>query len=86
MNNGQIPAGGEVDPFVFTADVSVHNPNESEANETIEVFGSNNYWGGGPPVVATGPFNEASGADVVTSGKVTFTSTGFLTTDPQCGP
>ena len=29
-----------------------------------------------------GPFNAASGADVVTSGDVTFTSTGFLATDP----
>ena len=48
------------------------------ANGTIQVFGSNDYWGGGPPTVATGPFNAASGADVVTSGEVTFTSTSFL--------
>jgi hypothetical protein len=86
VNNGLVPAGGEVDPFIFTADVSVHNPNESAANGTIRVFGSNNYWGGGPPVVTTGPFNAPSGADVVTSGKVTFTWDGFLATAPQCGP
>ena len=49
----------------------------------INVFGSNNYWGGGPPTVATGPFNVASGKNVVTSGKVTFTSTSFLATDPD---
>lgn len=83
VNNGQVPAGGEIDPFVFTADVSVHNPNESAANGTIEVFGSNNYWGGGPPTVATGPFNVASGKNVVISGKVTFTSDSFLATDPN---
>jgi hypothetical protein len=83
VNNGQVPAGGEVDPFVFTADVSVHNPNESAANQTIRVFGSNDYWGGGPPTVATGPFNVASGKNVVISGKVTFTSDSFLATDPN---
>ena len=86
VNNGLVPVGGEVDPYVFTADVSVHNPNMSPANGTIEVFGSNNYWGGGPPVVTTGPFNAPSGADVVTSGKVTFTWDGFLAAAPQCGP
>jgi hypothetical protein len=83
VNNGLIPAGGEVDPFVFTADVSVHNPNVSPANGTIQIFDSHNYWGGGPPTVATGAFNAPSGADVVTSGKVTFTSDGtFLAADP----
>ena len=86
VNNGLVPAGGDVDPYVFTADISVHNPNMSPANGTIEVFGSNNYWGGGPPVVATGPFDAASGADVLTSGKVTFTWDGFLATDRSCGP
>ena len=83
VNNGQVPAGGEVDPFVFTADVSVHNPNAAAANGTIQVFDSNNFWGGGPPTVTTGAFNAPSGADVVTSGKVTVTTDGtFLTTDP----
>jgi hypothetical protein len=86
VNNGLVPVGGDVDPYTFTADVSVHNPNMSPTNGTIEVFGSNNYWGGGPPVVTTGPFNAPSGADVVTSGKVTFTWDGFLTTAPQCEP
>lgn len=84
VNNGQTPAGGEVDPFVFTADISVHHPNM--ATNPIDVFGSNNYWGGGPPVVATGPFDAASGADVVTSGNVTFTSASFLATDPKPEP
>ena len=86
VDNGMVPAGGGVDPYVFTADVSVHNPNMSPANGTIEVFGSNNYWGGGAPVVTTGPFNAPSGADVVTSGKVTFTWDGFLATAPSCAP
>jgi hypothetical protein len=86
VNNGLVPVGGVVDPYVFTADVSVHNPNMSPANGTIEVFGSNNYWGGGPPVVVTGPFDVASGADVLISGKVTFTWDGFLAAAPACGP
>jgi hypothetical protein len=83
VNNGETPAAPGIDPVVFTADVSVHNPNLAAGNGTIEVFGSNNYWGGGPPTVAIGPFNVASGADVVTSGKVTFTSNSFLATDPD---
>lgn len=83
VNNGLVPAGGEVNPFVFTADVSVHNPNMAPANGTIQVFASDNYWGGGPPVVTTGPFNAASGADIVTSGKVTVSWDGFLATDPS---
>ena len=82
VDNGLVPAGGEVEPFVFTADVSVHNPNMAPANGTIQVFGSNDYWGGGPPTVATGAFNAASGADVVTSGQVTFTSNSFLPSEP----
>ena len=86
VNNGLIPPGGEIDPFVFTADISVHNPNLAATNGTIQVFDSHNYWGGGPPTVTTGPFNMPSGADVVTSGKVTFTTDGtFLTSDPN-GP
>ena len=49
----------------------------------IHVFGSNNYWGGGPPTVAhQRPFNAASGKNVVISGDVTFTSTSFLANDP----
>ncbi len=83
VNNGRIPVGGVVDPFVFTADVSVHNPNETAENATIKVFGSRNYWGGGPPTVATGLFNVASGKNVVISGKVTFTSNSFLANDPD---
>jgi hypothetical protein len=83
VNNGLVPAGGEVDPFVFTADVSVHNPNVGAANGTIQVFANDDYWGGGPPVVTTGPSNVASGSDIVTSGKVTVTATDFLANDPN---
>ena len=87
VNNGLVPVGGEVDPFVFTADVSVHNPRNpmtpAVAKPPIGVFGSNNYWGGGPPTLATdSPFNAASGKNVAISGDVTFTSTSFLATDP----
>ena len=81
VNNGLIPAGGDIDPFVFTADISVHNPNLT--TNPIQVFGSGDFWGGSAPVATTGAFDAASGADVVTSGNVTFTSSSFLTTDPQ---
>jgi hypothetical protein len=83
VNNGLVPVGGEVDPFTFTADVSVHNPNMAAANGTIQVFANDDYWGGGPPVVTTGPFNVASGSDIVTSGKVTVSATDFLAADPN---
>lgn len=83
VNNGLVPVGGEVDTFTFTADVSVHNPNMAPANGTIQVFANDDYWGGGPPVVTTGPFNVASGSDIVTSGKVTVTATDFLAADPN---
>jgi hypothetical protein len=89
VDNGTVPASvppdqaALVDAVVFTADVSVHNPNVAAANGTIQVFANQDYWGGGAPVVTTGPFNVASGSDIVTSGKVTVTATDFLTTDPN---
>jgi hypothetical protein len=56
-------------------DVSVAN---ASVTTTIQVDASNNYWGGGAPVVAAAP-----PGDVATSGNVKLNSGAHLTTDPQ---
>jgi hypothetical protein len=82
VNNGVIPSptppidpGESIDP-TEPEDLDVRNPNLSPA-PPINIYGANNYWGGGAPV---------SGTDIIISGNVvvdpaTFTS--FLTQDPN---
>ena len=66
-------------------DVSVSNANAGTA--PIQVDAAGNYWGGGPPVLAS-PASGASkpsdgGADVAISGNVKFNQPTNLTSDPK---
>jgi hypothetical protein len=80
VNNGVVPAnlpvipGENVDP-TEPEDIDVHNQNTT--GPAINIYGANNFWGGGAPV---------AGTDIIVSGNVTVspaTFTNFLTTDPQ---
>jgi hypothetical protein len=65
-------------------DVSVSNANAGTA--PIRVDAARNYWGGGPPVIAStapgAPKPSEGVADVAISGNVTFTPPAHLTSDP----
>ncbi|MGH9255655.1 MAG: hypothetical protein ACRD3C_13935 [Vicinamibacterales bacterium] len=63
--------------FVNTPQLDVSVINGSTAASPIRVDASNNYWGGGAPVMA-----PAASTDVLTSGNVTFSAPAHLTADP----
>lgn len=67
-------------PVVFDADISVTNDRPSP-NPPIQVWISNNYWGGGPPVISTTKGQEVyvpTGSNVVVNPPAS-----FLTQDPR---
>ena len=80
VGNGVVPSPlpvipGETVDATEPEDLDVHNANTT--GPAINIYGSNNYWGGGAPVL---------GSDIIVSGNVTVsptTFTSFLTTDPQ---
>jgi hypothetical protein len=86
VNNGApgyVPPGADpsgIDPVVVDGDVSVANAVLSPLSPPINVYASEDYWGGGAPVVTNTPM---SNTDVLIVGNVTFTSTSFLATDPE---
>jgi hypothetical protein len=60
--------------------VSVANANAT--NPALEVYGSDNYWGGAAPVVSN-TAGTLTDVYIPTGSNVSFTSTGFLADDPQ---
>jgi hypothetical protein len=85
VNDGQpgfVPVGvadpSGIDPVSIDGTLSFTNPN---ITVPIQVFASNDYWGGGAPTVSAtaGP---ATKVFIPAGSNVTFTSTSFLTQDP----
>ncbi len=85
VNDGQpgfVPVGvadpSGIDPVSIDGTLSFTNPN---ITVPIQVFASNDYWGGGAPTVSAtaGP---ATKVFIPAGSNVAFTSTSFLTDDP----
>ena len=86
VNDGQpgfIPAGvadpSGIDPVSIDGTLSFADPNTAAP---LQVFASNDYWGGGAPVVSSTP-GPATKVFIPAGSNVTFTSASFLTLDPQ---
>ena len=86
LNNGvpgYVPPGADpagVDAYGFDGDVSVANANL--ANPAIRLHASDNYWGGSAPVVSSTP-GQSTDVYIPAGSNVTFSSSGYLTEDPQ---
>jgi len=87
VNDGQpgfIPPGvadpSGIDPVSVDGTLSLTNLNPNPP--ALQVFASNDYWGGGAPVVSSvsGP---ATKVFIPAGSNVSFTSTSFLTQDPR---
>jgi hypothetical protein len=88
VNNGTpgyVPPGADpsgIEPIAMVdGDVSVQNANPAPS-PAINIYASNDYWGGGAPNVSATP-GGATDVYLAAGTNVTFTSTSFLTTDPQ---
>jgi hypothetical protein len=87
VNDGQpgfVPLGvadpSGIDPVSVDGTLSITNLNSNPP--AIQVFASNDYWGGGAPIPSTTP-GPATKVFIPAGSNVTFISTSFLTQDPQ---
>lgn len=88
VNNGApgyVPPGADpsgIEPIAMVdGDISVQNANPAPS-PAINIYASNDYWGGGAPNVSSTP-GGTTDVYIAAGTNVTFTSTSFLTTDPQ---
>lgn len=88
VNNGVpgfVPPGADpagIDPVTAAGDLSVANAVASPTSASIDVYASKDFWGGGAPIQSTTP-GGATDVFIPAGSNVTFTSTSFLTTDPE---
>jgi hypothetical protein len=86
VNNGVpgfVPPGADpsgIEPITFDGDLSIANANPNQPS--IDVYASNDFWGGGAPIRSTTP-GETTDVHIPAGSNVTFTSTSFLATDPE---
>jgi hypothetical protein len=74
------PSG--IDPVTVDGDVSIANAVPSPTSPSIDVYASNDFWGGGAPIRSTTP-GGTTDVYIPAGSNVTFTSTSFLATDPE---